>query len=73
LVRILGTSKVFQEGKTVIPAEVRQKLGVNKEGDMVVWMEDEKRVYVMSSTEAAEETRLMKPHWLDYPKGETKG
>ena len=73
MVRVLGTSKVFQEGKTVIPVEVRQKMGISKEGDMVVWMEDEKRVYVMSSTEAAEEVQLMKPHWLEYPKGEKKG
>lgn len=71
MVEIIATSKVFQDGKIVIPSEVRKKLGIKKEDDTIVWIQatDEKRIYVMSSKGAAEEVELMRPHWIDWPKG----
>ena len=73
MVRVIETSKVFQDGKTVIPTEVRSKLDIKKDGDTVVWIEDDKRVYVASAEGAAAEMQLMKPHWIEgWPKGKGK-
>ena len=39
---IIATSKMFQRGKTVVPKEVRERLGV-KDGDTLVWAWNESR------------------------------
>lgn len=72
MVKIIATSKVFQDGKIVIPAEVRKALGIKKEDDTIVWILDEKRIYVSSSSGADADMQLMAPHWLEYPRGEKK-
>jgi len=42
----VAVSKIFDRGKTVIPSEIRRKLGV-ADGDKLVWVEDSTgRVYV---------------------------
>jgi len=42
----VAISKIFDRGKTVIPSEIRKKLGVT-DGDKLVWVEDAAgRVYV---------------------------
>jgi len=43
---VLAVTKIFDRGKTVIPAEVRRRLGVS-DGDRLVWLEDQMgRIYV---------------------------
>ena len=41
----LGLSKVFQRGKTQIPKEVRQVLGI-KDRDKILWYFKDREVYV---------------------------
>lgn len=48
---ILDVTKVFQYGKTTIPARARRILGV-KDGDSVVWMQDDGgRIVVVKQVE----------------------
>jgi len=60
-------SKVFDRGKTVIPSEVRKALGIGEEEDSIVWILDDKRIYVTSTSGADADMQLMRPHWLDWP------
>lgn len=66
MAKIIATSKVFQDGRIVIPAEVREMLGIIKEDDTIMWMLDAERIYVMSSKGAVEEVQFMKPVWRPY-------
>ena len=45
---IVAVSKIFQHGKTVVPAEVRRNLGL-EDGDRLVWIFENGRWIVESS------------------------
>jgi bifunctional DNA-binding transcriptional regulator/antitoxin component of YhaV-PrlF toxin-antitoxin module len=42
---IAGVSRVYQHGKTQVPAEVREALRL-KDGDRILWCEEGSRIYV---------------------------
>jgi len=42
---VLAISKLFQRGKTQVPKEVRNALGL-KDGDKILWFSQDKRIYV---------------------------
>ena len=44
----VAVTKVFNRGLTYIPAEIRKKLGL-RDGDKVVWVEEEGKFYIRSS------------------------
>ena len=45
-------AKVTSKGQVTIPAEIRRKLGV-KNGDKVLFLEEDGRIYIMNSSMAA--------------------
>lgn len=52
---ITDFSKVFQQGKTTIPSQIRKNLGI-KDGDEVAWGEDEEGKIIFSK-----KVKLKKP------------
>jgi len=46
---VIAVTKIFDRGKSIIPAEVRRRLAVD-DGDKFVWLEDPSgRIYIEAS------------------------
>lgn len=45
---VLGFSKVFSNGKIVIPRDIQKRLEI-EDGHYVLWIKDDSRIYLQSS------------------------
>jgi len=48
----MEAAKITSRGQITIPIDIRKKLGV-KEGDKVIFMEDDNKIFVVNAVEAA--------------------